>query len=98
MASLVACVLAMYSASIVDKTIMGYCLLLHEVPPPPIMNTNHVVDLLSSRSPAQSVSQYPTTSWGDNPPKHNLNCNVLCKYQTMRFIAIQCFRLGLAMC
>jgi hypothetical protein len=29
------------------------------------MNTNPVVDLLSSRSPAQSASQYPTTSWGD---------------------------------
>jgi hypothetical protein len=27
-----------------------------------------------------------------------LNCNVPCKYQKMRFTAIQCCRLGLAMC
>jgi len=98
MASLVACVLAMYSASVVDKAIVGCRLLLHEVAPPPIMNTNHVVHILFSRSPAQSASQYPTTSWGDNPPKRNLNCNVPCKYQKMRFTAIQCSRLGLAMC
>ncbi len=98
MASLVACVLAMYSASVVDKAIVGGRLLLHEVAPPPIMNINPVVDFLSSRSPAQSASQYPTTSWGDNPPKRNLNCNVPCKYQKMRFTAIQCCRLGLAMC
>jgi len=47
MASLVACVLAMYSAFVVDKAIVGCRLLLHEVAPPPIMNTNPVVDLLS---------------------------------------------------
>jgi hypothetical protein len=46
MASLVACVLAMYSASIIDKMIMG-CLLFQEMAPPPIMNKNHVVDFLS---------------------------------------------------
>ncbi len=97
-ASLVACVLAMYSASVVDKAIVGCRLLLHEVAPPPIMNTNPMVDLLSSRSPTQSTSQYPTTSWGDNPLRHNLNCNVPCKYRKMRFTAIQCSRLGLAMC
>jgi carbon starvation protein CstA len=44
MASLV---LAMYSASVVDKAIVGCRLLLQEMAPPPIMNTNHVVDLLS---------------------------------------------------
>jgi hypothetical protein len=27
-----------------------------------------------------------------------LNCNVPCKYRKMRFTAIQCSRLGLAMC
>jgi hypothetical protein len=59
MASLVACVLAMYSASVVDKAIVGCRLLFHKVAPPPIMNTNPVVDLLSSRSLAQSASQYP---------------------------------------
>jgi hypothetical protein len=51
-ASLVACVLAMYSALVVDRAIVGCRLLLQEIAPPPIMNTNHVVDLLSSRSPA----------------------------------------------
>ncbi len=54
MASLVACVLAMYSTLVVDRAIMGCRLLLQEMAPPPIMNTNPVVDLLSSRSPAQS--------------------------------------------
>ncbi len=34
MASLVACVLAMYLASVVDKVIMGYRLLLQEMAPP----------------------------------------------------------------
>jgi hypothetical protein len=67
MASLVAFVLAMYSASVVHKTIVGCRLLLQEMAPPPIMNTNPVVDLLSSRSPAQSASQYPTKPWGANP-------------------------------
>jgi hypothetical protein len=52
MASLVDWVLAMYSASVVDKVIVGCHLLLQEMAPPPIMNTNPVVDLLSSRSPA----------------------------------------------
>jgi hypothetical protein len=80
MASLVACVFAMYLTSIVDKTIVGYHLLLQEMAPPPIMNTNPVVDLLSSRSPAQSTSQYLTKSWGDNLPKHNLNSKVPYKY------------------
>ncbi len=80
-ASLVACVLAMYSASVVDKEIVGCHLLFQEMVPPPIMNTNLVVDLLSSRSPAQSASQYPTKSWGGNPPKCNFNYKVLCKYR-----------------
>jgi hypothetical protein len=34
----------MYLASIVDKAIVGCCLLLQEMAPPPIMNTNLVVD------------------------------------------------------
>jgi hypothetical protein len=71
--SLVACILAMYSTLVIDKMIMGCHLLLQEMAPPPIMNINLVVDLLSSRSPAQSTSQYPTKSWGGNPPKRNLN-------------------------
>jgi len=98
MASLVACVFAMYSTSVIDKAIMGYRLLLQEMAPPPIMNTNPMVDLLSSRSLAQSTSQHPTKSWGGNPPKRNLNCKVLCKYQKMRLTTIQCSRLRLAMC
>jgi hypothetical protein len=57
MVSLVACVLAMYLASVVDKDIMAS---------PPIMNTNLVFDLLSSRALVQSASQYSTKSWGNN--------------------------------
>jgi hypothetical protein len=98
MASLVACVLAMYLAFVVDRAIVGCHLLLQEMAPPPIMNTTPVVDLLSSRSPAQSASQYPTKPWGANPPKCNLNCKVPCKYQKMGLITIQCSMLGLAMC
>ncbi len=60
MVSLVACVLAMYLISVIDRVIVGRRLLFQEMVPPPIMNTNIVVDLLSSRSPAQSASQYPT--------------------------------------
>jgi hypothetical protein len=63
-----------------DKTIMGCRLLLQKMAPTPIMNTNLVVDLLSSRSSTQSASQYLTKSWGGNPSKCNLNCKVLCKY------------------
>jgi hypothetical protein len=81
MPSLVACVLAMYSASVVDKAIVGCHLLLQKMVPPPIMNTNPVVDLLSSRSPGQSTSQYPTKSWGGNPLKRNLNSKVPWKYR-----------------
>ncbi len=45
MASFVACVFAMYSASMVDNAIVGCRLLLQEMAPPLIMKTNHVVDL-----------------------------------------------------
>jgi hypothetical protein len=40
MASLVACVLAMYSASVINKAIVGCRLLLQKMAPLPIMNTN----------------------------------------------------------
>jgi hypothetical protein len=43
--------------------------------PPPIMKTNLVVDLLSSRSPPQSTSQYPSTSLDGVAP----NCNFTSK-------------------
>ncbi len=48
--------------------------------PPLIMNTNHVVDLLSSTSLTQSTSQYFTISRGGNPLNRNLNCKVPYKY------------------
>ncbi len=98
MVSLVACVLVVYLALVVDRVIVGYHLLLQEMAPPTIMNTNPMVDLLSSRSLAQFVSQYPTKPLGANAPKRNLSCKVLCKYQKMRLTTIQCSRLGLAMC
>jgi len=91
MAFLVVCVLAMYSALVIHKMIMSCHLLLQKMAPSPIMNTNLVVDLLSSRSPAQLASQYPTKSWGGNPPKRNLNCKMPCKYQKMCLTAILCF-------
>jgi hypothetical protein len=91
MASLVVCVFVMYSALVVDKTIMGYRLLLQEMVPPPIMNTNFMVDLLSSRSLAQSASRYLTKSWGGNPLKCNFNCKVPCKYSKMCLNTIQMF-------
>jgi hypothetical protein len=56
MASLVACVLTMYSTSVVDKEIMGCHLLFQGMAPPPIMNINPVVNFLSSQSPAQFAS------------------------------------------
>ncbi len=98
MASLVACVFAMYLALVVDKAIVGCHFLLQEMASPPIMNTNPMMDLLSLRSLVQSTSQYPTESSSGNPPKRNLNSKVPCKYRKMHLTAIQCSRLGLAMC
>jgi hypothetical protein len=98
MASLVACVLAMYSALVVDKMIMGCHLLLQKMAPPPIMNTNPMEDLLSSRSLAQSTSQYLTISRGGSLVKRNLNCKVPYKYQKMCLTTISCFKLKLTMC
>ncbi len=98
MVSLVAHVLAMYLTSVINKAIMGCHLLLQEMAPPPIMNINLVVDFLFSRSSAKFASRYPTKSWGGNPPNHNLNYKVPCKYQKMHLAAIQCSRLGLTMC
>jgi hypothetical protein len=46
MASLVACVFAVYLALVVDKAIVGCHLLFQEMVPPPIMNTNPMVNLL----------------------------------------------------
>jgi hypothetical protein len=86
--SMVNCVLVMYSTSIIDKTIVGCHLLFQEMAPPPIMNTNPMVDLLFSRSLAKSVSQYPTISRGGNPPNHNLNYKVPCKYWKICLIII----------
>jgi len=83
MVSLVACVLAMHLALVVDKMIVSCHLLLQEIVPLPIMNINPVVDLLSSMSSSESTSQYPTIFWGGNPPKCNLNCKVPCEYQKM---------------
>jgi len=53
---------AMYSASVVDNAIVGSHLLFQEMAPLLIMQTNLVVDLLSSRSLPQFASQYPSTS------------------------------------
>jgi hypothetical protein len=50
MAYLVACALAMYSASFIDKTIVDLYLLLQEMAPPPIMDTNPMVYLQYLRS------------------------------------------------
>ncbi len=63
MASFVACVFAMYSTSVVDNVILGCHLLLQEMAPPPIIKTNPVLHLLSTRSPPHSASQYPRTPW-----------------------------------
>jgi hypothetical protein len=79
-ALLVACMFTMDLAYVVDKGIVGCCLLFQEMAPPPNMNTNPMVDFLSSRSPTQSASQYPTIFWGGNPLNHILNCKVPCRY------------------
>jgi hypothetical protein len=97
MASFVACVFAMYFTSVVDNAIVGFHLLLQEMAPPPIMKTNPVVDLLSSKSPPQSASQYPNTSLDGVAPNCNFICNVPYKYRRIRLTAIQCSLLGFAM-
>ncbi len=88
MVSFVACVFAMYSASVVDNVIVGCHLLFQEMAPPPIMKTNLVMDLLSSKSPLQSTSQYPSISLDGVALNCNFICNVLCKYQKIRLMAI----------
>ncbi len=88
MASFVACVFAMYSTSVVDNAMVGCHLLLQEMASPPIMKTNPMVDLLSSRSPPQSTSQYPNTSSDGVAPNCNLICNALCKYRKIHLMAI----------
>ncbi len=98
MASFVACMFAMYSASVVDNAIIGCRLLLQEMAPPLIMKTNPVVDLLFSRSPPQSASQYLSTSLDGVALNRNLICKLPCKYRKIRLTAIQCSMLGLAMC
>ncbi len=80
MASFVAWVLAMYSASVVDNAIVGCRLLLQKMAPLPMMKTNLVVDLLFSRLPPQSTSQYPSTSLDGVAPNCNFICNIPCKY------------------
>jgi len=62
MAFFMACVFTMYSVSMVDNAIVGYCLLLQEMPPPPIMKTNPVVDLLLQdhhRNPHHNIQALP---------------------------------------
>jgi hypothetical protein len=72
MASFVACMFAMYSTSMVDNAIVGYRLLLQEMALLSIMKTNPVMDLLSSISPPQSASKYPSTSLDGVAPNYNL--------------------------
>ncbi len=83
-----------YSASMVDNAIIGCHLLLQEIAPLPIMKTNRVVDLLSSRSSPQFASQYPSTSLDGVAPNCNFICNVPCKCRKIRLMAIQCSMLG----
>ncbi len=98
MASFVACMFTMYSASVVDNAIVGCRLLLQEMAPPPIMKTNPMVDLLSSRSTPQSASQYPSISLDGVAPNSNFICNVPCKYRKIHLTAMQCSMLGFTMC
>src|SRR4051794_18370070 len=79
----------MYSASVVDKAIVGCLLQFHEIAPTPTKNTYPVVDRRSLASPAQSASQYPRKAMC-LPPRHNLRSKVPCKYLKMRFTAPQC--------
>ncbi len=78
-----------YRPRLLTKRLWVCHLLLQEMPPPPIMNTNLMVDLLSSTSPTQSASQYSTKSWGGDPPKCNLNFKMPYKYRKMRLTTIQ---------
>ncbi|KAG0599654.1 hypothetical protein M758_12G169300 [Ceratodon purpureus] len=57
MTSLVLWLVAMYSASVVDKAIVGCLLQFHEMAPSPTKKTYPVVERRSFASPAQSASQ-----------------------------------------
>jgi len=88
MASFVACVFTMYFTSVVDNAIVGCHLLLQEMASPLIMKTNPVVDLLFSRSPPQSASQYLRTSLDAVALNCNFICNVFCKYRKICLMTI----------
>nr|GEW23329.1 zinc finger, CCHC-type [Tanacetum cinerariifolium] len=79
--------------------------LIHKIPiwPKPIapisirsVNTYLVVDLLPSRSPAQSESTYPLTIKSQSS-KHNATSEVPLMHLRILFTAFQCSRLGFAM-
>ena len=57
MASQVALVKALYSASVDDKETVGCFLLLHDMTLEPMLKTYPEVDFLSSGFPAQSESE-----------------------------------------
>jgi hypothetical protein len=61
MISVVAFVIALYSASILDLEIVGCFRALQETRLEPKNTANSPVDLLSSRHPAQSASEKPLT-------------------------------------
>src|SRR4029434_119426 len=61
-ASCAALASAMYSDSAVDKATHGCFLLFQRTAAPLILNMYPDTDLLSSRSPAQSASEYPMHS------------------------------------
>ncbi len=88
MASLVHWLVAMYSASVVDKTIVGCLLQFHEMAPTPTKNTYPVVERRSFASPPQSASQYPL-KLTSLVQRHNFKSKVPFKYRMMRFTAIQ---------
>ena len=58
-ASHVALDMALYSAYVDDRETIGCFLLLHETTLDPMLNAYSVVDLLSSRFPAQSELEKP---------------------------------------
>ena len=81
---------AMYSASAVDKATHVCLLLLHLSAAPLNLKTNPDVDFISSRSPSQSASEYPTRLSLLMGLYNNPWSAVPFKYLNIRLIAFQC--------
>ncbi|WZZ40605.1 hypothetical protein YC2023_036864 [Brassica napus] len=96
--SLVSFLIALYSVSALEQDTTFYFLLFHVTKLPPMKVQYPVVDLLSTRSPAQSASQYPTISVLLLHPIHTPWPGASLRYLRIVSTMFQWCTLGACMC